>query len=537
MTTFQPLAKLQDLAAKAGRWLGLAAPTPAHTQVVASDRWDQATYAETYSQAKALQGLADDLAAEHDYTGDLLQDVFNGAIKAAPHVRGRDDVDPSRAINHQVVSSLLDSDEFKELRRNTIGDAYAAAMAVLAQGAQLQTMLDAGREAQQAAKDAAEARQQAAQAAADVQAALEAAAEAADADGNVPDDAAAAVAAATQAAQAADDAAGQAGATATAALAQAAPRIRTAARAAAQKAADTAQAEADMMAAWGISRDQRLRMSFAERARLATRLSGNRLTEFAALIGRFRTMAAGERARRVEPGLGELVGITIGSDITRLVPSELANLALPATRAEFAARFVEGRLMQYDARTDDTAGRGAIIALVDCSASMRLGDGTGAGTTREAWAKACALALLDQARAQRRDYTAILFASDDQQQLFSFPAGQADIEQVLDLAGHFWAGNTDFQVPLGQAAEILARQHDTDGIQKGDIVLITDGECDVDADWLDGWRKLKTTLAFRVFGISIAQRPGAVLEELCDNLRHVSDLGDVDQSRDMFRAI
>ena len=520
MTAIQPLAKLQDLAARAGRWLGLTAATPAHTQVIAADRWDQATWTETYGQAAALRDLASDLSEQHDHTQDLLQDVFTAAIKATPHLRERGEVDPSRAINHQVVSSLLGSDEFGELRRNTVGDPYAAAMAVLTQGTSLRGMLDQGREAQ---------------AAADVQAALESAAAAAAPDGNVPAEQADALAATTQAAQAADNAAGQADADAAAQLAQAAPRIRTAARAAAQKAADAAQAEADTMAAWGISKTQLQRMSFAKRNRLAQQLAGNRLAQFADLIGRFRAMASGERARRIEPTHGELVGITIGDDITRLVPSELANLALPQLRAEFAARLVDGRLMMYDARGDDTAGKGAIIALVDCSASMRRTDGT--GTTREAWAKACALALLDQARQAKRDYTAILFASAAQQQTFTFPRGQADIEQVLDLAEHFFAGTTDFQAPLGQAADILARQHDADGVQRGDIVLITDGEADITSDWRDEWRKRKAALAFRVFGISIAARPGEVLEELCDNLRHVTDLADVDQSRDMFRAI
>ncbi|WP_344897532.1 VWA domain-containing protein, partial [Nonomuraea antimicrobica] len=284
------------------------------------------------------------------------------------------------------------------------------------------------------------------------------------------------------------------------------------------------------------------RMSFAERADLARRLSGNRLAAYAQLIGRFRAMAAGERARRVEHTTGELVGVTVGDDLARLVPSELAALAVPALRADFAVRLAEGRLMVYESRDEEETGQGAIIALVDCSGSMtRRIDGSMAletgDVTREAWAKALSLALLDQARASGRDFVGILFSSKDQQQAFHFPKGRADLVDVLEFAEHFFSGLTDFQEPLGQAADILADQYNADGSRRGDIVLITDGSARVADEWMEQWRQRRDLLGFRVFGVSIAQRPTKVLEELCDNLRQVSDLLDLDVTRDMFRTI
>ena len=74
--------------------------------------------------------------------------------------------------------------------------------------------------------------------------------------------------------------------------------------------------------------------------------SRERLARFADLIGRFRQMAAGERARKVEQAPGELVGVTLGDDLARLIPAEATNLGVPALRGVFAARYdrIERRL-------------------------------------------------------------------------------------------------------------------------------------------------------------------------------------------------
>jgi uncharacterized protein with von Willebrand factor type A (vWA) domain len=129
------------------------------------------------------------------------------------------------------------------------------------------------------------------------------------------------------------------------------------------------------------------------------------------------------------------------------------NLGVPALRAVFAARLAEDRLMLYESRGEDHTGQGAIIACIDCSSSMA---DQYAGATGEAWAKACALALLDQARTAGRDFVGILFSWPGEYQVFRFPAGRpAPITAVLEFAESFLGGGTDFETPLGAAAEIL----------------------------------------------------------------------------------
>ncbi|MFD4196709.1 VWA domain-containing protein [Amycolatopsis thermoflava] len=530
------VSKLRELSQRAGRWLGLAetAAAPKHTGAIVADRFDTMAWRETYDQAGALRILAEDLNQSYDHTTDLLADTFLGAYKASPQVREATEMDPSRAVNHQVISTMMGSPQFAELRRETAGDSYAAAMAVLSQGEGLRSMLERAQDAHEKAQAQAEAQRQAAEAAQAVADALETAGAVADDDGTVPDEQAEAVQRAIAAAQAAEQAAAAAAAGTEQALAAALPSVRAAARQAITQATENAREEAALMRAWGVGPGQLERMDFDTRAQLAQRLHTGRLAQFAQLIGRFRQMATGERARRVENAPGELVGITLGDDLGRVIPSELSQLGVPALRPVFASKYAEARLMLYDSRGEQVTGQGAIIACIDCSGSM-------AGH-REAWAKACALALLDQARQAKRDFVGILFSSAEQVRTFRFPAATYDIAAVIEFAEHFFNGGTDFQAPLGHAAELLEAEFNAEGRARGDIVLITDGHCDVHEDWMREWNEAKAALDFRTFGISIgdhgrATTPGSVLDALCDNLRSIDDLTDTDAAADLFRVI
>ncbi|UZI31938.1 VWA domain-containing protein [Streptomyces sp. VB1] len=465
--------------------------------------------------------------------------MFLAAYKAGLRLRERTEMAPSRLVNHQIVTALVESPDFTALRRETVGDPYAAAMAVLAQSGALRRMLERAQDAQGRADRAAKALQDADSAATAVAEALQRAAEEADEDGGVPASTADAVHRAIEAAEATGTAA-RVAARAAEQGAAAVPGLRTAAHHAAAKAAEAAREEAVLMRAWGVGPGELERMPYARRARLAERLRAGRLARWAELIGRFRQMADGERARKVESTAGELVGVTLGDDLSRLIPSELANLGLPELRAVFAARYAAGELMLYDSRGEQPTGRGAVIACVDTSHSMYAA-GPG-GVTREAWSKACALALLDQARHAGRDFVGILFSAEDRIQVFRFPAGRpAGIERVLDFAETFLGGGTSYQTPLTAARELLEEEFDDAATTRGDIVMITDDECGVTEEWMRGWNDARRVLGFRVFGLAVgapgAAEAGSVLDALCDNLRSIEDLTDVHAAADLFRLI
>ncbi|QLH21015.1 VWA domain-containing protein [Streptomyces sp. Rer75] len=535
------MSSLDELAHRGGTWLARSAAAPRrHTAAVVADRFDRVTWRDTYEQSAGLREVAEELNERYDYATDLLIDVFLAAYKVGPRLREPEEMDPSRLVNHQIITALVESRQFAELHRETAGDPYAAAMAVLAQAAALRGMLERLRGAQERGERAGKAQREAEGAAGLVGEALRRAVDEGDEGGAVPDAAADAVRRAIEDAEAAEAAARQAADGAAQALAAAVPGIRAAARNAAAQAAEGAREEGALMRAWGVGPGELERMPFDQRARLAERLGTGRLARWAELIGRFRQMAVGERARKVENATGELVGVTLGNDLSRVIPSELANLGLPELRAVFAARYAAGELMLYDSQGEQTTGQGAIIACVDTSHSMyEAGPG---GVTREAWAKACALALLDQARAAGRDFVGILFAAADKVQVFRFPAEQpAGIDRVVDFAETFLGGGTSYQAPLSVACEVLGEEFNDAARRRGDIVMITDDECGVTEEWMRGWNDAKRLLGFRVFGVAVgaarAAEAGSVLEALCDNLRGVEDLGDVHGAADLFRVI
>jgi len=528
--------RLADLASRAGRWLGLGQDV-GHAGAVEADRFDEMTWREICDQAAAVRDVIEDLGEHHDYAADLCRDVFLAAYKASPVVRPEGDMDPSRLVNRAAVASLLGSPEFTELRRSTAGDIYASAMAVIAQAEALRRALEQAQGAQQAADAAARARREQEGAAAAVAGAMGAAGESAGDDGSVPDEDAGRVQAAIAVAALADTAADEADAQAARAIAAAAPGMRAALRSGAAHAADEGREEAALMAAWGVGSGELQRMDFESRRRLARRLRAGRMARFIDLIGRFRRMAEGQRARRMEQVPGELVGIELGDDLGRLIPSEMASLGVPAMRAVFAARYAEQRLFVYEQRGETEAGQGAIICCVDCSGSMGSAVGR-TGLSGEAWAKACALAMLDQARAARRDFAGILFSSAGEIKTFRFPAREpVRIAAVLDFAETFYGGGTNFEEPLSAAADLLEAEFNDEGRMRGDVALVTDGICGVSEEWMRAWHEARDRLGFRLFGIQVGRAPGALLEALSDNVRQVTDLADVDQASDMFRVV
>ncbi|MGW8989679.1 VWA domain-containing protein [Streptomyces zhihengii] len=526
-----------------GPGAGPAAAAPGrHTTAVVADRLDRMTWRDTYEQSAGLRELDAELSGRHPHTTELLADLFQAAFTAGPLLRERAEMAPGLLVNHHLVQSLADTPDFAELRRETAGDPYAAAMAVLALATAVRRMLDGAGDARERAERAASAQQDADLAATAVAEALRQAAATAgtDEDDGVPTDAADAVHRAVAAAEATASAARRAARDAAQALAAAAPGTRAASAGAVSRAARAARQEAALMRTWGVAPGTLERMPFDRRARLAERLRTSRLARWAELIGRFREMAGGERARKVENTTGELVGVTLGSDLSRLVPAELANLGLPELRAVFAARYAAGELMLYDSRGERNSGKGAVIACVDTSHSMYI-EGPG-GITREAWAKACALALLDQARHAGRDFVGILFSAADRVRVFRFPAGrEAGVEPVLDFAETFLGGGTSYQTPLTAAREVLEEEFGDAARSRGDIVMITDDECGVTEEWMRGWNEARHRLGFRVFGLAVGAPPaageGSVLDALCDNLRTVEDFTDPRAAAHLFRLI
>jgi uncharacterized protein with von Willebrand factor type A (vWA) domain len=261
---------------------------------------------------------------------------------------------------------------------------------------------------------------------------------------------------------------------------------------------------------------------------LGKRLANNpKLRRLGQMIGRMREQSLGLRRKMFERANEEAFEVRAGADPSRLLPSELLALRHPVLRRDFARRFLEGQLLEYELRGIDTKGRGPMVVCLDVSSSME-GD-------KEIWSKAVTLTLLDIARRQRRRFRSICFSSPETPlhvlDLERRDGLEPDLKQVFALAEYFPGGGTDFQRPLDAAVDCLRRAR----YRRGDVVFITDGECRVDGEWLARFRADKKKLGFSLFSVLIdyGQNSAATLKEFSDRVATVSALTG-DSAREIF---
>jgi uncharacterized protein with von Willebrand factor type A (vWA) domain len=285
---------------------------------------------------------------------------------------------------------------------------------------------------------------------------------------------------------------------------------------------------ADEARRWGTGLGAGGRTSPGRQIELGRRLATNpKLRRLAALLGRMRAQALALRKQPFERASEEVFEVRLGRELDRLLPPELLALRHPLLRRDFARRLVEGRLLSYALRGVDERGRGPIVVCLDGSSSMA-GD-------KEIWSKAVALTLLEIARRQRRLFRFICFSSADMP-LFTLDLNPREHHQVhedraLDVAEYFPGGGTDFETPLGAALDTLR----TARYRRGDVVLVTDGECQVSPEWQARFLAEKARLQFSLFSVLIDVGPSAVgtLAALSDRVTSVSTLTD-DAARELF---
>ncbi|NJK87924.1 MAG: hypothetical protein HC923_00015 [Myxococcales bacterium] len=253
----------------------------------------------------------------------------------------------------------------------------------------------------------------------------------------------------------------------------------------------------------------------------------------ARLLGAMKEVAFESRKRRLARAPQATHAVTSGKDLSRLLPVELLGLSptKPALHLEFLRRYTEAGLLQYDLRAP--ADRGPLVVNVDGSASMR--------GSKEIWAKAVALTLVELARRQRRRCLGIVFSSGPEVfevQLTKHGRARSashrmplDAEELVRFAEHFPAGGTSFVEPLERSLH-----HVTDGAYRGgDIVFITDGEANVPAELVDrvNEERRKRRFMIRSIVIDVGRHQTRELERFSDEVRRVTNLTE-DSLSDLF---
>ena len=267
-------------------------------------------------------------------------------------------------------------------------------------------------------------------------------------------------------------------------------------------------------------------------------LHNDALRRLADLVGALKMLDKGRRRRRLPRRPAELHAVEIGAELGRMLPVELARLRHPVLKRDFMRRLLDGELMQYALRGRDQAGRGPMVVCIDGSASM--------GGEKEVWAKAVGLALLERCRRERRGFDAIVFSGHsnhmrgfellpEEKARGKLEAPKPSLEAIVDFAGYFPAGGTRFEAPLEAALEHLT----TSRHRRGDIVLITDGEVQLESGWIAEFNKARGQLDAKVYVVLVdvdGRYDADAIADIADEVTSVSQLT-AEDARGLFRAL
>lgn len=292
-----------------------------------------------------------------------------------------------------------------------------------------------------------------------------------------------------------------------------------------QALADQSNMEAVTSLGYGTTDGTLKTMNLDERLELAKKINNDKFKKVADLLGPMQRYMYSARRRKTKDADEEIVDITAGNELDKVVPSEFAKLQHKYARLLFMKEFFGENLPQYELQGVETVAKGEIIVNTDTSGSMH--------GSREMWAKAVGLALLHLSRQQKRGFFGIHFSNRGQFKEYDFgKESDFSIDNIVAFAGDNFYGGTDFKTPLERSLKRLQEQHKQTGETKADVVFISDGECWVDDDWLKNFKAEQERLDFRVWGVLVGgARTTKSLDDICDG--RVISTADIVSGKDL----
>lgn len=425
----------------------------------------------------------------------------------------------SSGMGDQFVGELMrrvrESKDYQTLRAATIGDDVAASLGACSLTER--TIQELSEELKEQARKSREAKDEA-----------DAAREEAEAVSEDPDATPEEIA---ESAQAAADAAKAAKAQAAAlamAMKQHGKQIASAVAKAVSTATDSAQAAKDAQQCFGFGTgvgDPSGGLPIDEKFKLARTIqkAGPAFRKFAEILGRMTRTALQKQASKTQHEAGEIVDITTGSDIERIMDDEVALLANPKLAKLFRVGFASETLMQHEVDQREPQAKGDVVVLIDESGSM-------AGQ-REAEAKGVALALAHVCAKQKRRLVIHFFQSAVTMTVQINPGDAQATENGVNvalrklgqIAGRGTAGGTSFDAPLVQAIATVRGG----GLEKADVLMITDGCCDVADSTIKKVNALREETGAKVYSMLIGSSSGtetATLAKFSDKVWNADSL-------------
>ncbi len=231
------------------------------------------------------------------------------------------------------------------------------------------------------------------------------------------------------------------------------------------------------------------------------------------LAGRFRRVAQSKQRLKAGHGLDDVVGVEPGGDVARLLPVELARLAVPELELDTLRRVAEREALCREHHATEPVGKGPVVCVVDESGSM---EGPKAHT-----AKALALALAWVARSQRRWCGLVAYSGDSGERLLALPPSRWNEGGLCDWLAAFIGRGSDLDLPIRELPRMCRELGAPAGTT--DVVFVTDAQARIPAPLKDAFARWKLSARARVVSLVLAASAGD-LADVSDEIHHVRTL-------------
>jgi uncharacterized protein with von Willebrand factor type A (vWA) domain len=273
----------------------------------------------------------------------------------------------------------------------------------------------------------------------------------------------------------------------------------------------------------GDGSDGVTRLKSAEIAAAFKRVrKSSQLRRICELAGRFRRFAAAQQRRKTLHGQDDVVGVTLGNDIARLLPQEAMLMDDPDLELDLLRRLLECQAMQRELNAVEPKARGPVVVIVDESGSM---NGEPVAT-----AKAMALALCWIAREQKRWCCLVGFSGGTEGNYLVIKPGENKQDKLMDWLDHFYSGGSDMDLPL----PCLPKKWKKLGCPKGqtDIIAITDACLHVDGNLeksFNAWKAEEKVKMITLVVSNHGSNPDNEVKKVSDQVYHFPTLNNFDE--------
>lgn len=258
------------------------------------------------------------------------------------------------------------------------------------------------------------------------------------------------------------------------------------------------------LGSWGLN-DNRLKPeSYEEKFQVSLKLKSlKKIRNIAEMSGRFKKSASKLKKKKSKEDGQELYGVHTSDEIHRTLPSEKLLLIKKETKLVFYKKYHQKELLTYKYRNNKFNSKGPIICCIDTSASMQ--------GELEVWSKSVAIALMDIAIKEKRDFVAIMF-SNKVYKTIHFNKNRVEPSKLYDLASFFYGSGTNFIEPLNESIRLI----NTARYKYSDIIFITDGKASMDNEFIENFLIVKEKKQFRMITVNVSDEYEANLNKIND---------------------